>query len=141
MEGFMNPLQNVPAPVRIRLYWIGYVVGVTSQGVTGVWAIVAASSPTVSMPIWLVIASAILAFLQTQLNLIAGSNVSEPNTVSLTTPGSVESVQLTAVAGSDASARPLQKDRTYLTAEGRQVPIEPMTPSADLPLTEPGEGN
>ena len=71
----MNPLTHIPPTLRIALYWIGYVVGVLTQGTTVVWASIAAASPDVAMPLWLVITSAVLAFLQTQLNLLAGSNV------------------------------------------------------------------
>ncbi len=71
----MSPLQSIPPKVRATLYWAGYVLGVISQGITIVWAAVAAASPDVEMPLALVIASAVLALLQTQLNLLAGSNL------------------------------------------------------------------
>lgn len=70
-----SPLTAVPPRVRARLYWAGYVLGVLGQGVTIVWGAVAASSPDVAMPLWLVIVSAVLGLLQTQLNLLAGSNL------------------------------------------------------------------
>lgn len=70
-----TPLQSVPPKVRATLYWIGYVLGVVGQGVTIVWGAVAAASPDVTMPLWLVITSAVLGLLQTQLNLLAGSNL------------------------------------------------------------------
>lgn len=72
----MTPLSSIPARVRLWLYWVGYVVGIVGQGITIVWGAVAASSPDVSMPLWLVIASAVLGLAQTQLNLLAGTNVS-----------------------------------------------------------------
>lgn len=71
-----NPLTSIPGNVRVWLYWTGYVLGVISQGVTILWGTVAAASPDISMPTWLVIVSAVVAFAQTQLNLLAGSNVS-----------------------------------------------------------------
>lgn len=71
----MSPLQSIPPKVRATLYWAGYVLGVLGQGLTIVWGSVAAASPDVAMPQWLVIASAVLALLQTQLNLLAGSNL------------------------------------------------------------------
>lgn len=113
----MNPLQQIPARIRTRLYWVGYVVGAVSQGIALIWGIAAASSPTISMPLWLVLASAGLAFLQTQLNLVAGSNVSlESNTVSLTTPSTIQSVSLSATADNstpgDASARRSERPLT-----------------------------
>lgn len=82
----MSPLQSIPAHVRTTLYWIGYVLGVLSQATTIIWGAVAASSPDVSMPLWLVIVSAVVAFAQTQLNLLAGSNVTETRTVSVQAP-------------------------------------------------------
>ena len=82
----MNPLQQIPAHVRTVLYWIGYVLGVVSQAITITWGAVAASSPDVEMPLWLVIASAVIALAQTQLNLLAGSNVAEQQTVAVTAP-------------------------------------------------------
>lgn len=122
----MNPLQSVPANVRTKLYWIGYVVGAVSQGMALIWGIAAASSPTISMPLWLVLTSAGLAFLQTQLNLLAGSNVSlEANTVSLSTPGRLESVSLTAT---QAPAQPGADEDGF----GGDAP---------LPLHEPDEGS
>lgn len=71
----MTPLQSIPPKVRAALYWVGYVLGVVSQGLTIVWAAIAAASPDVDMPLALVITSAVLALLQTQLNLLAGSNL------------------------------------------------------------------
>jgi hypothetical protein len=82
----MSPLQSIPANVRTTLYWVGYVAGVLGQGITLVWGAVAAASPDVAMPLALVIASAVLGLLQTQLNLLAGSNVSDPNTVTTQAP-------------------------------------------------------
>lgn len=75
----MNPLASIPARVRTALYWIGYVVGVLGQGLTIVWGAVAAASPDVSMPLGLVITSAVLGLAQTQLNLLAGANISAPD--------------------------------------------------------------
>lgn len=74
----MTPLQSIPAHVRTALYWVGYVAGILGQGITLVWGAIAAASPEVSMPLGLVIASAVLGLLQTQLNLLAGSNVTDP---------------------------------------------------------------
>jgi hypothetical protein len=82
----MSPLQSIPARTRTLLYWIGYVLGVISQATTIVWGAVAAASPDVSMPLWLVIVSAVVGFAQTQLNLLAGSNVTDPNTVTTQAP-------------------------------------------------------
>ncbi len=82
----MNPLTQIPGHVRTWLYWIGYVLGVISQGVTIIWGAIAAASPDVSMPLGLVIASAVIAFAQTQLNLLAGSNVVETRTMQITAP-------------------------------------------------------
>lgn len=73
-----TPLNSVPPKARRILYWTGYVVGITGQGVTIVWGAIAAASPHVSMPLALVITSAVLGLLQTQLNLLAGSNVADP---------------------------------------------------------------
>lgn len=74
----MTPLSSIPAHVRLWLYWAGYVLGILGQGITIVWGAVAAASPDVSMPLWLVIASAVLGLAQTQLNLLAGTNVTTP---------------------------------------------------------------
>lgn len=74
----MNPLQTIPKSVRTALYWTGYVAGMLGQGVTIVWGAIAAASPNVSMPLWLVVASAVLGLAQTQLNLLAGANVDPP---------------------------------------------------------------
>lgn len=82
----MTPLQNIPANVRTTLYWIGYVLGVLSQATTIVWGAIAAASPDVSMPLWLIVASAVVAFAQTQLNLLAGSNVVDTRTVAVQAP-------------------------------------------------------
>lgn len=71
----MNPLHEIPAKTRSTLYWLGYIIGITGQGITIIWGSIAAASPDVSMPLWLVIASATLGLLQTQLNLLAGSNI------------------------------------------------------------------
>lgn len=86
----MNPLQQIPSGLRTWLYWTGYLVGVVSQGTTVVWAAVAATDPDVEMPLALVITSAVLAFLQTQLNLVSGSNVNPPgNTALIEAPAEV----------------------------------------------------
>lgn len=77
----MTPLQQIPAKVRLWLYWTGYLVGVSGQGTTIVWGAIAAASPEVSMPLQLVIASAVLGLLQTQLNLLSGSNTYEEGVV------------------------------------------------------------
>lgn len=82
----MNALQSIPAHIRTILYWVGYVAGVLGQGITLVWGAVAAASPDVKMPLGLVIVSAVLGLLQTQLNLLAGSNVTDPNTVTTQAP-------------------------------------------------------
>lgn len=82
----MNPLQSVPTNVRAVLYWVGYVVGVVSQMTTILWGAIAAASPDVEMPLGLVIASAVMGFLQTQLNLLAGSNVTNPREEDLVNP-------------------------------------------------------
>lgn len=71
----MNPLQQIPAKVRIALYWVGYVLGMVTQITTGVWVAIAAASPDVTQPLWLIITSVVIGILQTQLNLLAGSNV------------------------------------------------------------------
>lgn len=71
----MNPLTSIPPKIRAILYWVGYALGVVSQGTTIVWGSVAAASPDVEMPMTLLIVSAVVAFLQTQLNLLAGSNL------------------------------------------------------------------
>lgn len=71
----MNPLTTIPPGVRVALYWAGYVLGLLSQGTAIVWGAVATATPDVSMPLWLVLAAAVVGFLQTQLNLLAGSNV------------------------------------------------------------------
>lgn len=99
----MNALQSIPAHVRTTLYWIGYVLGVVGQGITIVWGAVAAASPDVSMPLWLVIASAVIGLAQTQLNLLAGSNVTDPRTVSVQAPAAATTVT-TEVAFDDYAA-------------------------------------
>lgn len=71
----MNPLQHIDPTVRTTLYWAGYVLGVVSSAITTVWGAVAAASPSVTMPLWLVITQAVVTLLTTQLNLLAGSNV------------------------------------------------------------------
>lgn len=71
----MSPLQSIPPKVRATLYWAGYVLGVLGQGLTIIWGAIAAASPEISMPLGLVIASAVIGLLQTQLNLLAGSNL------------------------------------------------------------------
>lgn len=71
----MTPLEKIPPQVRIAAYWIGYAFGVVAQGITIIWATIAAASPDVTMPLWLIIASAAIGFAQTQLNLLAGTNV------------------------------------------------------------------
>lgn len=60
---------------RKALYLASWVIGTLSGGLTVVWAAVAASSPDVAMPLWLVVASAALQFLAAQLNLVAKANV------------------------------------------------------------------
>ena len=77
----MNPLHQIPPQVRMALYWTGYVLGVLGQGITVVWAAVAAASPQVEMPLELVITSAVIGLLTTQLNLLAGSNLPSFNDV------------------------------------------------------------
>lgn len=71
----MNPLHQIPPKVRAIMYWTGYVLGVLGQGITVVWAAVAAASPDVEMPLTLVITSAVIGLATTQLNLLAGSNL------------------------------------------------------------------
>lgn len=75
----MNPLQSIPAKIRLVMYWAGYLLGVVSGGITSIWAIIAASSPDISMPMGLVITTAVLTILTSQLNLLAGANV-QPDT-------------------------------------------------------------
>ena len=94
----MNPLNSIPPKIRVALYWIGYVVGVIGQGITVVWAAVAAAQPDVTMPLGLVIASGVIALLQTQLNLLAGSNVPSLHDV---VAGEVVSEQEVAQAAGD----------------------------------------
>lgn len=86
----MNPLTSIPSRVRVWLYWAGYLLGVASQGVTIVWGAIAAASPDVEMPTWLIVASAVVAFAQTQLNLLAGSNVTDVHTTTTTAPADAE---------------------------------------------------
>jgi hypothetical protein len=71
----VNPLTQIRPEVRAVLYWAGYLVGILGQGLTIVWGSIAAASPDIEMPLWLVVASAVLGLLQTQLNLLAGSNL------------------------------------------------------------------
>lgn len=82
----MNPLTQIPGHVRTWLYWVGYVLGVISQAVTIVWGAIAAASPDISMPLGLVITAAVIGFAQTQLNLLAGANVVDTRTMSVTAP-------------------------------------------------------
>lgn len=82
----MTPLQSIPASIRVRAYWVGYVLGVLSLGIATVWGVIASARPDVEMPLWLLVAVALIAFAQTQLNLLAGSNVSDPNTVTTQAP-------------------------------------------------------
>jgi membrane protein insertase Oxa1/YidC/SpoIIIJ len=88
----MNPLNQIPSNVRTALYWVGYVLGVLSQATTIVWGAIAAASPDVAMPLWLVIVSAVVAFAQTQLNLLAGSNVTDARTVAVQAPEGASTV-------------------------------------------------
>lgn len=98
----MNPLTSIPGNVRIWLYWVGYVLGVTSQGLTITWGAIAASSPNVSMPLWLVLLSAVIGFAQTQLNLLAGSNVVDTRTTTTTAPADAEvTTSVVLASGSD----------------------------------------
>lgn len=85
----MNPLQQIPARVRTILYWTGYVVGSIAQLVTLVWVTIAAARPDVDQPLWLILTSVVLAFLTNQLNLLAGSNVTESHTVAMQAPATV----------------------------------------------------
>lgn len=71
----MNPLTQIPDHLRVIFYWGGYVLGVLAQGITVVWGAISAASTDIEMPIWLVITSAVVGLLQTQLNLLAGSNI------------------------------------------------------------------
>lgn len=73
----MNALTNVPPAVRTACYLIGWLAGTIAAGITVVWAAIAASSPDVSMPIWLVIVGAGCGFLGSQFNLLASANVPE----------------------------------------------------------------
>jgi hypothetical protein len=60
---------------RKVLYLLAWIVGSISGTLTAVWGAVAAASPDVSMPLWLVITSAALTFVAAQLNLVARANV------------------------------------------------------------------
>lgn len=82
----LTPLQNIPARVRVILYWVGYVLGVVSSLLSAVWVTVAASRPDVEMPLWLIIVQVVVTLLVTQLNLLAGSNVVDTSTVVTTAP-------------------------------------------------------
>lgn len=75
----MSPLQSIPPKARLWLYWVGYIVGMIGQGMTLIWGTVAAARPDVEMPLWLLATSVTIGFLQTQLNLLAGSNVPSLN--------------------------------------------------------------
>lgn len=70
----MNALTNIPPGVRTALYLIGWFAGTTAAGITVVWAAIAAASPDVSMPLWLVIVSASAGFIGSQFNLLASAN-------------------------------------------------------------------
>lgn len=72
----MNPIHAIPARVRVLLYWIGYALGVVSTGITTVWAAVVAVTPDAKMPLLLLIVQGLVTLLVTQLNLLAGNNVS-----------------------------------------------------------------
>ncbi len=113
----MSPLQSVPAHVRTALYWAGYVLGVLSQATTIIWGAVAAASPDVSMPLWLVIVSAVVAFAQTQLNLLAGSNVTDARTMAVQAPAGATTTLTADVYLNDGdgqtSASPGTFTRTY----------------------------
>jgi hypothetical protein len=106
----MTPLQSIPANVRTTLYWVGYVLGVLGQGITIVWGAIAAASPDVSMPTWLVIASAVIGLAQTQLNLLAGSNVVDTRTVAVQAPADASTTVTAEVDFTDGSGDP---HRTY----------------------------
>jgi hypothetical protein len=67
---------QVPAHVRVILYWIAYCLGTVSSLFTGGWAIVAAASPDVTLPIWLAITQASVTLLTSQLHQLAQANVS-----------------------------------------------------------------
>jgi hypothetical protein len=102
----MTPLQSIPAHVRTALYWVGYVLGVLGQGITIVWGAIAAASPDVSMPLWLVIASAVIALAQTQLNLLAGSNVVDTRTVAVQAPADASTTVTAEVDFTDGNGDP-----------------------------------
>lgn len=68
-------LSEVPEHVRRALYWAGYLLGVIGSGIVVVVAAIAAASPDFAMPLWLVVTQAVIAFVVTQLNLLAGSNM------------------------------------------------------------------
>jgi hypothetical protein len=71
----MNLLTDIPPNVRLAAYLTAWLTGTLSQGTAVVWAAVAAASPDVSMPMWLVITAAALGFITSQLNLLARANV------------------------------------------------------------------
>lgn len=68
-------MTDIDPAVRKVLYLLGWLIGTISGGLGVVWAAVAAASPDVSMPLWLVITTAALQFLAAQLNLVARANM------------------------------------------------------------------
>jgi hypothetical protein len=103
----MTPLQSIPAHIRTALYWAGYVFGILGQGITIVWGAIAATSPDVAMPLRLVIASAVIGLAQTQLNLLAGSNVVDTRTVAVQAPAAASTTVTAEVDfASDATGDP-----------------------------------
>lgn len=70
-----NPLQRVPEKVRAIAYWSGWILGNVSHITTIIWVSIAAALPEVSQPVWLIIATAVLGFVQTQLHALAAGNL------------------------------------------------------------------
>lgn len=70
-----NPLQDIPPGVRTALYWAGWLIGTIASGISAVWAAVAAASPDVKMPLWLIIVGSSATFISSQFHVMASQNV------------------------------------------------------------------
>lgn len=72
------PVPDVSAAARAWLYFTAWLLGSFGQLGSIIWLSIAAASPDVSMPLWLVIGSPALAFVTAQLHALARGNVSTP---------------------------------------------------------------
>lgn len=75
------PMPVVPARVRFYLYWTSFFLSMAGGLISAGWQIVAAASPTLTAPLWVRLAPALMLLVVAQLNALSGSNVTDKSSL------------------------------------------------------------